>query len=129
MKKSIICIFFCMLVLTGCSSNTLENNLSQIRIAKASELETGKTRAERAEEIKENILRLEEVEEVAVVIEGRTALIGLQLKEGMEKDAIRLKAEADILAKEADDAIEGTAITANESITAMIKRMERERII
>ena len=47
----------------------------------------------------------------------------------MEKDAIRLKAEADILAKEADDAIEGTAITANESITAMIKRMERERTI
>ena len=129
MKKGMVCFFFCAMALTGSGTDTLENNLSQIHIAKASELEMGKTRAERAEEIKENILRLEEVEEAAVVIEGTTALIGLQLKEGMEKDAIRLKAEADILAKEADSAIEGTAITANESITAMIKRMEEERRI
>ena len=89
MKKGMVCFFFCAMALTGCGADTLENNLSQIRIAKASELEMGKTRAERAEEIKENILRLEEVEEAAVVIEGTTALIGLQLKEGIEKDAIR----------------------------------------
>jgi len=35
MKKVIFVIFCCGMILTGCRSNTLENNLSQIRIARA----------------------------------------------------------------------------------------------
>ena len=42
MKKVIFGIFCCGMILTGCRSNTLENNLSQIRIARATELEQGK---------------------------------------------------------------------------------------
>ena len=117
------------MILTGCRSNTLENNLSQIRIARAAELEQGKTKSERAKEIKQNILQLEEIQQAAVIIEGKTALIGLRLKEDSQKDVIRLKSEADILAKEADENIDGTAITANENITAMIEKMEKEREI
>ena len=116
-------------ILTGCRSNTLENNLSQIRIARAAELEQGKTKSERAKEIKQNILQLEEIQQAAVIIEGKTALIGLRLKEDSQKDVVRLKSEADILAKEADENIDGTAITANENITAMIEKMEKEREI
>lgn len=127
MKKIIFSIFCCGIVLTGCQSSTLENNLSQIRIAKAAEIEEGKTKTERAKEIKKNILQIEEIQEVSVVIEGKTALIGLRLKEDTQKDVIRLKAEADILAKEADKGIDGTAITANENITSMIEKMEKER--
>ncbi|MCI8628330.1 MAG: hypothetical protein HFE57_02280 [Firmicutes bacterium] len=129
MKKVIFGIFCCGMILTGCRSNTLENNLSQIRIARAAELEQGKTKSERAKEIKQNILQLKEIQQAAVIIEGKTALIGLRLKEDSQKDVVRLKSEADILAKEADENIDGTAITANENITAMIEKMEKEREI
>ena len=129
MKKVIFGIFCCGMILTGCRSNTLENNLSQIRIARAAELEQGKTKSERAKEIKQNILQLEEIQQAAMIIEGTTALIGLRLKEDSQKDVVRLKSEADILAKEADENIDGTAITANENITAMIEKMEKEREI
>ncbi len=129
MKKVIFVIFCCGMIVTGCRSNTLENNLSQIRIARAAELEQGKTKSERAKEIKQNILQLEEIQQAAVIIEGKTALIGLRLKEDSQKDVVRLKSEADILAKEADENIDGTAITANENITAMIEKMEKEREI
>ena len=129
MKKVIFGIFCCGMILTGCRSNTLENNLSQIRIARAAELEQGKTKSERAKEIKQNILQLKEIQQAAVNIEKKTALIGLRLKEDSQKDVVRLKSEADILAKEADENIDGTAITANENITAMIEKMEKEREI
>ena len=129
MKKVIFGIFCCGMILTGCRSNTLENNLSQIRIARAAELEQGKTKSERAKEIKQNILQLKEIQQAALIIEGETALIGLRLKEDSQKDVVRLKSEADILAKEADENIDGTAITANENITAMIEKMEKEREI
>ena len=56
-------------------------------------------------------------------------MIGLRLKQAYQKEAVRLKAEADILAKQADESIDGTAITANENITAMIEKMEKEREI
>ena len=71
MKKVIFGIFCCGMILTGCRSNTLENNLSQIRIARATELEQGKTKSERAKEIKQNILQLEEIQQAAVIIEGK----------------------------------------------------------
>ena len=107
--------------------NLVQNNISQIRIAKAAELEQQKTKTQRAQEIKNNLLQLEEIQSAAVIIEGKTALIGLRLKQASQKDVVRLKAEADILAKQADDSIDGTAITANENITAMIEKMEKER--
>lgn len=130
MKKIIAFFCFSLLLtscLTGCNSNTLQNNLSQIRIAKAAELEEEKSRIERANEIKQSILELEEIQQAAVVIEGKTALIGIVLKEEAKKDVIRLKEQADILAKKADKTIDATAITANENITAMIEKMEKER--
>lgn len=127
MKKILLIIFCFTVLLCGCQSRTLQNNISQIRIAKAAELEQQKTKAQRAEEIKNNLLQLEEIQSAAVIIEGKTALIGLRLKQHSQKDVVRLKAEADILAKQADDSIDGTAITANENITAMIEKMEKER--
>ena len=99
MKKIILAIFCFTILLCGCQSRTIKNNL----------------------------LQLEEIQSAAVIIEGKTALIGLRLKQASQKDVVRLKAEADILAKQADDSIDGTAITANENITAMIEKMEKER--
>lgn len=126
--KIILILLFCFTtLLTGCQSDTLQNNISQIRIAKAAEIEQGKTKTQRAKEIKQSILQLEDVQQAAVIIEGKTALIGLKLKQNTKKDILQLKAEADILAKQADENIDGTAITANENITAMIEKMEKER--
>ncbi len=123
MKKIIFSIFCFSILLAGCQSKTLENNLSQIRIAKAAELEEGKTKTERAKEIEKNILKIEEIQEAAVVIEGKTALIGLRIKKDSKKNIVDLKAEADILAREADKNIDSTAITANENITTMIENL------
>ena len=125
MKKVIIVLFCSGILLTGCQSDTLQNNISQIRIAKAAELEQGKTKTERAKDIKQSILQLEDVEQVAVIIEGKTALIGLKLKQESTKDVVQLKAQADMLAKQADTNIDGTAITANDNITAMIEELEK----
>ena len=123
MKKINFSIFCFSILLAGCQSKTLENNLSQIRIAKAAELEEGKTKTERAKEIEKNILKIEEIQEAAVVIEGKTALIGLRIKKDSKKNIVDLKAEADILAREADKNIDSTAITANENITTMIENL------
>ena len=123
MKKIIFSIFCFSILLAGCQSKTLENNLSQIRIAKAAELEEGKTKTERSKEIEKNILKIEEIQEAAVVIEGKTALIGLRIKKDSKKNIVDLKAEADILAREADKNIDSTAITANENITTMIENL------
>lgn len=127
MKKAVAVLFCCGILLTGCQSDTLQNNISQIRIAKAAELEQGKTKTERAKDIKQSIMQLEDVEQAAVIIEGKTALIGIKLKQESKKDVVQLKAQADMLAKQADNNIDGTAITANDNITAMIEKMEKER--
>ncbi|USF28979.1 YhcN/YlaJ family sporulation lipoprotein [Clostridium sp. MD294] len=127
MKKILLILFCFTTLLCGCQSRTLQNNISQIRIAKAAELEQQKTKAQRAQEIKNKLLQLDEIQSAAVIIEGKTALIGLRLKQHSQKDVIRLKAEADILAKQTDNSIDGTAITANENITAMIEKIEKER--
>ena len=59
MKKIILAIFCFTILLCGCQSRTLQNNISQIRIAKAAELEQQKTKTQRAQEIKNNLLLLE----------------------------------------------------------------------
>ncbi len=126
MKKVILVTVMSMLILSGCAGGRIENNLSQIRIAKGEELIHEKTNEKRAQDIKENIMKIEELEGAAVVVEGHMALIGLRVKEKWQKDIIRLKNEAEQLAKEADEGIDGTAVTTNEKITTMIERMERK---
>lgn len=125
-------LFLCCFVafhLCGCASDSrsLGNNLSDIRAAETEKVQ-GKTNSERARAIKENIMKVHELEGVSVVIEGRTALIGLRVKENTTKETERIKKEAARLAKEADTNITSTSITSNEEITTMIEQMERERL-
>lgn len=105
----------------------LENNLSEIRAAETDKVE-GKSNSERAQTIKDNLMKIQELDGASVVIEGRTALIGLRVKEKNAKDIERIKKEASRLAKEADTNIISTSITSNEEITSMIEEMERERL-
>ncbi|NLK37768.1 MAG: hypothetical protein GX299_06765 [Epulopiscium sp.] len=126
MKKVILILISCYL-LCGCSTKGIQNNLSQIRIARAQEITSERSNAERAKIIKENILTLEELKGAAVVVEGNTALIGLRIKQEWLEDGMRIKKEAGNLAKEADEAIQSTSVTVSESITKMIEQMEHKR--
>lgn len=128
-KKTAFIFFLISLSLCGCAADTraLENNLFEIRSAETEKVE-GRSSSERAQNVKENIMKIQELDGVSVVIEGRTALIGLRIKENNTKDIERIKKEASRLAKEADTNIVSTSITSNEEITSMIEEMERERI-
>lgn len=128
-KNTAFIFFLISLSLCGCAQDMrgLENNLSEIRAAETEKVE-GRSSSERAENVKENIMKIQELDGASVVIEGRTALIGLRIKEDNTKDIERIKKEASRLAKEADTNITSTSITSNKEITTMIEEMERERI-
>lgn len=128
-KNTAFIFFLISLSLCGCAQDMrgLENNLSEIRAAETEKVE-GRSSSERAENVKENIMKIQELDGASVVIEGRTALIGLRIKENNTKDIERIKKEASRLAKEADTNITSTSITSNKEITTMIEEMERERI-
>lgn len=126
MKKIAIMFLSCFL-LCGCAPKGLENNLYQVRTVEGKELDNKETNAHRAMTIKENILKLNELQAVAVVVEGNTALIGLRIKDQWDEDTMRLKKQAALLAKEADQDIQDASVTANERITSMIERMEHRR--
>lgn len=125
-KKVMIILVFCFL-LCGCSGRGIQNDLSQLRIAQGQELTNGESNAERAMEIKENIMKLQELQGAAVVVEGNTALIGLRVKDEWTGDSMRIKKEAGNLAKEADESIESASVTTSDSITKMIENMEQKR--
>lgn len=117
-----------ILFLAGCSAEVTENNLSKLHFVKADEEIGDKTPEERALAIKRQLSLIEEVSGNAVVVEGHTAIIGLRLKEDMEQNTmVRVKKEADLAAREADEYIENTSITMNSHIVALIEEMERRR--
>lgn len=122
---AIICF---LILLCGCSvqKEGMQNNLSATRLAEDT-IVNDKSEEERAQIIKENILKVEKLKGASVVIQGHTALIGLRIEENNAKEIERIKKEASRLAKEADTAIESTAITSNEEIASMIEEMEREQ--
>jgi hypothetical protein len=71
---------------------------------------------------------MEEVVGTAVVVEGKTAIVGLRLKNDMEQnmiDAVRRK--VDVLIRSAEVDIEHTSVTANEYLVGLIEEMERKR--
>ncbi len=117
-----------LMFLVGCGAEVTENNLSKLHFVKAEEEMGDKTPEERALAIKRQLSLIEEVIGNAVVVEGHTAIIGLRLKEEMEQKAmVRVKKEADLAAREADEYIENTSITMNSRIVALIEEMERRR--
>lgn len=129
MKKLTVFFLFCSVLFCGCvPSRQIENNLTQIRIAKGNEMLNDKTDEERAQDIKEILLmKMSEVKGAAVVVESHTALIGLRLDEQYQEDSIELKEKAGQLAKESDDTILGASVTTNDKIISMIEDLERKR--
>lgn len=126
MKKWIV--FGLLLFLTGCKAEMTEESQQQLHFVKA-DLEVGdKTPEERALTVKMRLDQIDGIIGTAVVVEGRTAIIGLRLESGMEQNEIdAVKREADAAAKAAGVEIDNTSVTDNGYIVSLIEDMERKR--
>ncbi|MEA4816276.1 MAG: YhcN/YlaJ family sporulation lipoprotein [Lachnospiraceae bacterium] len=89
---------------------------------------TEKTETDRAKTIKDALNTIDGVESAAVVITGKTALIGLSLNTNDLDEIARLKNEAAKLAYETDTTIKNTSVTANSTIKEMIQNMEEGKL-
>ena len=127
MKKWMV-FWSLLLCLTGCSANMTDKAVSKVQFVKAEEEIGDKTPEERALTIKGRLKQIDGVVGTAVVVEGRTAIIGLRLEENMEQNEISaVKKEAEQAAKGAEVSIESTSITTNGYIVSLIEDMERKR--
>ena len=112
----------------GCGAEMTEEAQQKIHFVKAEQEIGDRTPEERALIIKNRLSQVDGIDGTAVVVEGKTAIIGLRLENGMEQnevDAVRRK--VDTLAKHADVQIENTSVTTNGDIVSMIEEMERKR--
>ena len=127
MKKWMV-FWLLLLCLTGCSANMTDQAVSKVQFVKAEEEIGDKTPEERALTIKGRLKQIDGVVGTAVVVEGRTAIIGLRLEENIEQNEISaVKKEAEQAAKGAEVSIESTSITTNGYIVSLIEDMERKR--
>ena len=121
-------IFLILLLCAGCKAEMAEVAQQKIHFVKAEEEIGDRTPEERALIIKNRLKQIEEIEGTAVVVEGRTAIIGLRLKNDMEQNEVdAVKRKADVLARSAEVDIENTSVTANEYLIGLIEEMERKR--
>ena len=121
-------IFLILFLCVGCKAEMTEEPQQKIHFVKAEEEIGDRTPEERAMILKNRLKQMEEVVGTAVVVEGKTAIVGLRLKNDMEQnmiDAVRRK--ADVLIKSAEVDIEHTSVTANEYLVGLIEEMERKR--
>lgn len=134
MKRHVnfIIVLVIVVLLCGCgSSKNIQNNLSNIDTNNNVSIneETDKSSSERAEIIKNEILKIPEVKSVTTVITGKSALIGLELNISYEdkEEVSRIKTETGKKARTIDKGIENTAITINNEIIQMIRDMEVQK--
>ena len=121
-------IFLILFLCTGCKAEMTEDPQQKLHFVKAEEEIGDRTPEERALIIKGRLRQIEEIEGTAVVVEGRTAIIGLRLKNDMEQNEVEaVKRKADVLAKSAGVEIEHTSVTANGYLVGLIEEMERKR--
>lgn len=128
MKKVGVVIFLLMVGLCGCQS-PIENDLSQVRIANSQPRMGEKTQVQRAGCIRDEVVKMDGIQGVAVVVDGHTALIGVRMKQGFEGRERQIKARVMEKAREADVYLQGISITTNERITAMIEGLERQQVV
>ena len=121
-------IFLILFLCVGCKAEMTEEPQQKIHFVKAEEEIGDRTPGERTMILKNRLKQIEEVAGTAVVVEGKTAIIGLRLKKDMEQNAIEaVKRKADVLTRSAEADIEHTSVTANEYLVGLIEEMERKR--
>ena len=121
-------IFLMLFLCVGCKAEMTEEPQQKIHFVKAEEEIGDRTPEERAMILKNRLKQIEEVAGTAVIVEGKTAIIGLRLKNGMEQNEIdAVKRKADVLTRSAEADIEHTSVTANDYLVGLIEEMERKR--
>ena len=121
-------IFLVLFLCVGCKAEMTEEAQQKIHFVKAEEEIGDRTPEERVMIIKSRLKQMEEVVGTAVVVDGKTAIIGLRLKNDMEQNEMdTVKRKADILAKSAGVDIENTSVTANDYLVGLIEELERKR--
>ena len=121
-------IFLILFLCVGCKAKMTEEPQQKIHFVKAEEEIGDRTPEERAMILKNRLKQIEEVAGTAVIVEGKTAIIGLRLKNGMEQNEIdAVKRKADVLTRSAEVDIEHTSVTANDYLVGLIEEMERKR--
>ena len=121
-------LFLMLFLCVGCKAEMTEEPQQKIHFVKAEEEIGDRTPEERAMILKNRLKQIEEVAGTAVVVEGKTAIIGLRLKNGMEQNEVdAVKRKADVLTRSAEVDIEHTSVTANDYLVGLIEEMERKR--
>ena len=121
-------IFLVLFLCVGCKAGMTEEPQQKIHFVKAEEEIGDRTPEERAMILKNRLKQIEEVAGTAVVVEGKTAIIGLRLKNAMEQNEVdAVKRKADVLTRSAEVDIEHTSVTANDYLVGLIEEMERKR--
>lgn len=121
-------IFLMLFLCVGCKAEMTEEPQQKIHFVKAEEEIGDRTPEERAMILKNRLKQIEEVAGTAVVVEGKTAIIGLRLKNAMEQNEVDdVKREVDVLTKSAEVDIENTSVTVNDYLVGLIEEMERKR--
>ena len=121
-------IFLMLFLCVGCKAEMTEEPQQKIHFVKAEEEIGDRTPEERAMILKNRLRQMGEVMGTAVIVEGKTAIIGLRMKKDMEqKEVDAVKRKVDALVKSAEVDIENTSVTANDYLVGLIEEMERKR--
>ena len=121
-------IFLMLFLCVGCKAEMTEEPQQKIHFVKAEEEIGDRTPEERAMILKNRLKQMGEVMGTAVIVEGKTAIIGLRLKNAMEQNEVDdVKREVDVLTKSAEVDIENTSVTVNDCLVGLIEEMERKR--
>ena len=121
-------IFLVLFLCVGCKAEMTEEPQQKIHFVKAEEEIGDRTPEERAMSLKNRLKQMGEVMGTAVIVEGKTAIIGLRMKKDMEqKEVDAVKRKVDALVKSAEVDIENTSVTANDYLVGLIEEMERKR--
>ncbi|MBE6008316.1 MAG: hypothetical protein E7235_03860 [Lachnospiraceae bacterium] len=116
MKRMVAIFCLSALLLCGCEGSGIADNIIGTSIVSLSEREG---------RIEDEIEDIEGVAGAIVVIRGNTALIGLVIERGYEKNNTDIKNMASSAARLTDSNIKSTAVTCNIEITDMIKNLKQ----
>ena len=121
-------IFLMLLLCVGCKAEMTEEPQQKMHFVMAEEEIGDRTPEERAMILKNRLKQMGEVMGTAVIVEGKTAIIGLRLENDMEqKEVDAVKRKVDALVKSAEVDIEHTSVTANDYLVGLIEELERKR--
>lgn len=116
-------IFIGVMPLMGCvSADKLRNDAQQLRAVEAIK----KTPESRAKIIADYLLKIDEIEDCAVHVSGRTAVIGISLATDLERrELVALKRKIAAEAKNADPQTTHATVSTSASIYKKLDAMRR----